>query len=189
MMVKMRLYFISIWTILDPIYYFFTRLHYLNGEGMEQPIFRIRLTRYKGLPLKLSDGTVVNRNDLMIKIHLHNVKLLKELHNIESETKKARLIYKKVLEGLPDLASHLKSHPRYNEMKGIIGISMLNKGCERLGFETFFINNKWYCLLKRIVFIPMYLLTVNRITTNSLYRPPKYLVMSKDVLIAKYNKQ
>jgi hypothetical protein len=185
MMVKVRFYFISIWTILDPLYYFFTRLTYIDGEN-HQTIFRIRLTRYKGIPLKLSDGTTVNKNDLMIKIHLHNVKLLKELSKIEGETKKARLIYKKVLEGLPHLAQYLSNHPRYDEIKGIIGISMLNKGCERLGFETFYIKNKWYCRLKQIVFIPMYLLTVNRITTNSLYRPPKYLVMLKEVLINRY---
>ncbi|MBD8068062.1 hypothetical protein F7888_03605 [Bacillus sp. PS06] len=185
----MRLYFFSIWTVLDPLYYFFTRLTYIHTDDDHQPIFRIRLTRYRGFPLELSDGTIIHKNDLMIKIHLHNVRLLKDIVKIDGETRKARVIYKKVLEGLPYLADYLSKHPREKEIKGIVGITTLNKGCERLGFETFSLRNKWYALMKRLVFIPMYLLSVNQLTKNTLNRPPKYLIMTKEALITRYTKE
>ncbi len=185
-MVRVRFCFLSIWTILDPIYYMFTRLKYIYCENNHRTIFRIRLTRYKGIPLTLADGTIIKKNDLLIKIHLHNVKLMNEMCKIKGETVKGRLIYNKVKEGLPGLAAYVQQHPQFDEIKGIIGITMLNKGCKRLGFETFSIKNKLYCLVKQIVFIPMYLLTSNQYTRNTLKRPPKYLFMTKGDLLSKY---
>lgn len=185
-MLKMRLYFLSIWSILDPIYYLFTRLTYLEDSNKNRNVFRIRLTRYRGADVVLSDGTYVKKNDLLIKIHLHNVRLMKEMHNLESETKKGRLIFTHVRSGLPSLAEYIQNHPDYNEIKGIVGITMLHKGCNRLGFETFPIKNRLYKLIKQIVFIPMYCLSVAQISSKSLKRPPKYLFMSKEILINQY---
>ncbi len=186
-MVKVKLYFLSIWTILDPIYYLFTRLTYIHDVDDSRTVFRVRLTRYKGRSIVLSDGTEINKNDLLIKIHLHNVKLLKEMYEIDGETAKGRLIYSKVKDGLPRLASYINRHDRYHEIKGIIGITMLNKGCQRLGFETYSIKNRYYCFLKQIVFVPMYILTSNRLSKSTVFRKPKYLVMSKDTLMKQYH--
>ncbi|MDF0725718.1 hypothetical protein PY093_03195 [Cytobacillus sp. S13-E01] len=182
----MRLYFLSIWSILDPIYYLFTRLTYLEDCDKERNVFRIRLTRYRGRDVLLSDGTYVKKNDLLIKIHLHNVRLMKEMHGLDSETKKGRLIFTHVRSGLPSLAEYVKEHPNSNEIKGVIGITMLHKGCNRLGFETFPIKNRIYKLIKQIVFIPMYCLSVSKISSKSLKRPPKYLFMSKKTLLGQY---
>lgn len=187
-MLKMRLYFLSIWSILDPIYYLFTRLIYLEDTNQQRNIFRVRLTRYKGKEVNLKDGTIIKKNDLLIKIHLHNVRLLKDMNSVESDTRRGRIIYKHVLNGMPSLADHIQSHSRSEEIKGIVGITMLHKGCSRLGFETFEIKNPLYRFIKQFVFIPMYCLSVSQINTQSLRRPPKYLFMSKEALLNLYKR-
>ena len=137
----------------DPIYYYFTAKTNLSSK--EGNIFRVRLTKYKGKNFVLSDGTKINKNDLLVKIHLHNSKLLKEFKNMKSELKKARMIYNYVRNSLPEMDYYIQNHPYSSKIKGIIGISTLYKGSEKLGFEVFdlpiqFINglNKLhYCRL------------------------------------------
>jgi hypothetical protein len=88
-------YLLSFWNILlDPLYYFFTRLEYLDHHS---GIFRVRLTKYKGREVLLSDGTVIKKNDKLVKIHLHNVKLLSELKGVPCSVRRGRIIFRKVL--------------------------------------------------------------------------------------------
>ncbi|MEH7236462.1 YkoP family protein [Bacillus sp. JJ1562] len=182
MLARMKLCVITIWTILDPIYYAFTRLTYVE----DNEILRVKVTKYKGRSCVLADGTEIKKNDLLIKIHLHNVILLRELLRLKSETSKARLVYKQVKQALPGVADYLHNHPKKNDIKGIIGITALNKGSRRLGFETIKISNKIYLWFKLIVFLPMYYMAVSNISTQSLRRHPMYLFMSKDTLFELY---
>ena len=75
----MKYCLIQVWSILDSFYLFCTRLKCLEQISGNTNVFRVRLTRYKGREVVLSDGTIVKKNDLLIKIHLHNVSLLKEM--------------------------------------------------------------------------------------------------------------
>jgi hypothetical protein len=186
-MVKMKQCFLAIWSVLDPIYYFCSRLEYVQDKSKNRDIFRVRLTKYKGRDIMLSDGTHITKNDLLIKIHLHNNRLVNELTRLNSEIKKGRLIYEQVNRGLPNLAIYLQRHEQFANIKGIIGITVLNKGSERLGFETFSIINPFYKWYKQMTIVPMYLISISRL--DSFRRPPKYLFMSKDKLIKLYGCQ
>ncbi|RAK22285.1 hypothetical protein B0I26_102277 [Anoxybacillus vitaminiphilus] len=186
-MVKMRQCFLTIWSALDPIYYFCSRLEYVEDQTKNRDIFRVRLTKYKGRNIVLSDGTEIIKNDLLLKIHLHNVRLIKELIRLDNEIKKGRHIYEQVKRGLPNLTEYLQRHEQFADIKGIIGITILNKGCERLGFETFSIMNPFYKWYKQTAFAPMYL--ISRFRLDSFRKPPKYLFMSKDKLLKLYGCQ
>ena len=104
----MRGYIISIWRLIDPFYYFCTRLTYLPSKEKKVMYLRIKLTKYKGRNIVLSDGTQINKNDTLVKIHLHNVRLLKELKNIKSEIKKAKMIYRYVQKSLPGIEIYIQ---------------------------------------------------------------------------------
>lgn len=181
-------YFISIWSLIDPIYFFFTRLTYLPSEDTEGNIFRIRLTKYKGRNIILSDGTQINRNDTLVKIHLHNVRLLKELKDIQSELKKAKIIYRYVQKSLPELEIYIRNHCHHKEIKGIIGITLLNKGCERLGFEIFDITHPIYRWFKCLAFLPIGLLSSQNASIRHIlkHQKPNYLFMSTNKLSNMY---
>ncbi|CAM3722324.1 YkoP family protein [Mesobacillus zeae] len=184
----MRYYLLSAWSIFDPLYYRFTRLTKLQDSGTARNIFRVRLTRYKGRDVILSDGTHITKNDLLVKVHLHNVRLLTDLYSIRSEVRKAKLIFYHVQRSLPGIEGYIRFHKRSNEIKGIIGITTLCTGSTRLGFEVFSISNLVYKWLKWATFLPITLLSANELPIKKLVKkpPPSYLFMSKDKLSKLY---
>jgi hypothetical protein len=184
----MRGYVLSFWSLVDPLYYFFTRLKSLPCEEIKGNIFRIRFTKYKGRNIVLSDGTEINKNDILIKIHLHNVRLLKELKDIKSEIKKAKIIYHYVQKSLPGIEIHIRNCSHSQEIKGIIGITLLNKGCERLGFEVFYISHPIYKWFKQSSFLPIGILSSKNASIRHIlnHQQPKYLLMSTNKLSNMY---
>lgn len=187
---NMRQYFLSVWNLLDPIYYQCTRLTYLHDSDTAKNIFRVRLTRYKGRNITLSDGTYIQKNDLLLKVHLHNVRLLTELHQVKSVIRKAKLIYQEVQKSLPGVEEYIRNHKHSNEIKGIIGITTLSKGSERLGFEVFTISHPVYKWLKWATCLPITILSTHDFTVKKIVKQssPCYLFMSKDKLSRIYKK-
>ncbi|WP_234402321.1 YkoP family protein [Oceanobacillus damuensis] len=176
---------VLLWNFIDPIYYHFTRLNYIQNDDGKKTIIRVRLTRYKGRKITLSDGTVINKNDILLKIHLHNVKLMREMDGKNSDIRRALIIYKSVRESLPYVARYIQSHGYTSEIKGLIGITTLHKGCRKLNFEVFSIYNPYYKMFKRIALLPIHLLS-----TENKWKEipsPMYLFMSKKRLFKEYN--
>lgn len=184
----MRINFIKnslfIWNIADPIYFQFTRLEHVKNKSGKRTIMRVRLTKYKGRKITLSDGTEINKNDLLLKVHLHNIKLLRQIQDYNSEVRRALMIYKSVQESLPAIVRHVKTKGYTDEIKGLIGITMLYKGCTKLGFETHPIQNPFYKLFKQVALLPIHLLASKKVT--KVIPEPMYLFMSKDGLLNKY---
>jgi hypothetical protein len=185
---NVRAYVLSLWLIFDPIYYALTRLTYLEEKESVIPCaFRVRVTKYKGRQIILSDGTIINKNDKLIKIHLHNVRLLKEMKDISNEYKRARYIYSRVRESMPQLATYILNHNDCDNIKGIIGITMLNKGTKRLGFEVYPIKNKLYRSIKKLTVLPIHILSCKHsLLKINQQKVPDYLMMSKDQLTKRY---
>ena len=184
----MRGYLITIWSLLDPLYFFFTNLTYLPCKESEGNIFRIRLTKYKGRNIVLSDGTQINKNDVLVKIHLHNVRLLKELRDIKSEIKRGKIIYRYVQKSLPKVENYIHNNEHFNEIKGIIGVTSLNKGCERLGFEMISISHPVYRWFKKFAFLPIEILSSHNFSIWYIlkHHTPNYLFMSTSKLANMY---
>ncbi len=188
---NIKLYVLTLWLIIDPIYFMFTRLVYIDGvKGSDRNIFRVRLTRYKGKESILSDGTVIQKNDLLIKIHLHNAQLMKSIRSMKSDVRKAMVIHQSVEKSLPQLADYVNNHSNATDIKGIIGITMLNRGSSKLGFDSIEISSPFYKYFKCIALLPIYWLSVNSLSSNNLKKHhPCYLFMSKDRLLQKYFQQ
>lgn len=183
-----RGYILSIWGLIDPIYYFFSRLTYPPLIDKKDNILRIRLTKYKGRNITLSDGTKINKNDILVKIHLHNVRLLKELKGIKSELKKAKLIFQYVRRSLPGVECFIQNSPHAGKIKGVLGITSRNKGSERLGFEIFDITNPLYKYFKICAFLPIGLISSHSSCFKDMvkHHQPRYLLMSTDKLRTLY---
>lgn len=177
----MKNFLLAFWHIIDPIYYFFTRLQYVQDARNKKTIFRVRLTRYKGAPVTLKDGTVIRKYDLLLKIHLHNERILSELHQIDSELKRAVFIYHQIKHALPSLAHYVQMHHKQDKIKGIIGITSLHRGAGRLGFDVIPVQNPLYRLFKKVTFVFIHLLSNH--TGENL---PSYLMLSKDALLDQY---
>lgn len=177
----MKSYFLRIWYVIDPIYYWCTRLRYVPADEDFDTVFRARLTRYKGKSVVLRDGTRINKNDLLVKIHLHNVRIMNELKQINSDVQRGVYAYRLIKRSLPGLAKYLITHHKQNEIKAVIGITTLYKGANRLGFDMIPIGNGYYRMMKKIFFLP-----INFLAYKPCYNQPVYLFMSKNKLIGKY---
>ncbi|MGV3489154.1 MAG: YkoP family protein [Tuberibacillus sp.] len=184
---KFRAYVLSLWSLWDPLYYGFSHLTVLDNDR-KNGVFRVKLVRYKGHSVTLMDGTHIQKNDLLVKIHLHNVRLLKDMYQIESEFRKGLFIYKKIKDSLPKLAQFVQNHERMDEIKGIVGISMLHQGSERLGFEIHSIFNRFYRLFKTTAQYPIHLLSSDHPFRTHKRARPEYLFMSKATLMNRYFK-
>ena len=162
MQIIMKQRLIQVWATLDSLYLFCTRLECLEKITGNSNAFRVRLTRYKGSEVILSDGTLIKKNDLLVKIHLHNVRILKEMQCIDGNFKKSLFLYNKVQASLPDLAFFIINHNNKDQIKGIIGITMIAKGYRRLGFESFSLTSHSYLWFKRIAHYPIHLLSSSK---------------------------
>ncbi|MCG7344179.1 hypothetical protein MHZ92_08545 [Sporosarcina sp. ACRSL] len=182
----MKQHIINVWSIADPFYLKCTRLQCLEQITGRYSIFRIRLTRYKGREVVLSDGTIIKKNDLLVKIHLHNVRIMKEMQKIDKATNKLYL-YKTVYNSMPALAFYVLQHHHREQIKGIIGITSIDKGYRRLGFESFSFSSRMYTWFKRISHYSIHLLSSSKASSKRNKTPmPRYLFMSKDTLCEKY---
>lgn len=186
MIVKGLLYYF--WGIIDIFYYHLSRLESLAKQHTnQQNVLRVRMTRYKGYNVTLSDGTEINYNDRLIKIHLHNIRILKETKSFKSELKKAKWIYQAVERSLPEVAQFIKEHEKCSEIKGIIGITNLTRRADKLGFETKTISNGIYRRFKWLLQLPIMYLSSSDCSIKSLVKQqPHYLFMSKETLFEKY---
>ncbi|WP_029270326.1 YkoP family protein [Virgibacillus alimentarius] len=178
----MKNYLLRMWKTIDPVYFTFTRLQYVPSIEKDNTVFRVRLTHYKGTTVVLRDGTAIETNDLLLKIHLHNVRILRDLQAINGDVKKAVYLYHTIKHALPMLSKYVMEHQSHHEIKGIIGITCLHRGASRLGFEIVPIKNSWYCIYKKLSFLPM-----NFLCSTMDHNVPVYLFMSKGQLQNKYN--
>lgn len=178
----MKSLILLLWKWADPIYYTFTRL-----RRTENSVFRVRLARYQGAPIVLSDGCEIKKGDLLVKIHFHNVRIFKDLRHVKNDLKKTRLLYREVEQSLPSLASYIQSHRKGKEIKGIVGITMINRGYRRLGFESGRITNRLYKTWKLMIQVPIYFAATPKPSLKHLKKQsPNYLFMSKEALFRTY---
>lgn len=86
---------------------------------------------------------------------------------------------------MPILAEYVKNHHRTDQIKGIIGITTLHKGVERLGFEAVEPANQFYRVFKKLTQIPILYLTTKQFSLRKI-PPSQYLFISKEKLFKSY---
>lgn len=106
------------------------------------------------------------------------------MQHCDNEVKRAFIIYKSVQESLPAVARYIQLKGGTQEIKGIIGITFLHKGANRLGFESHSIHSRCYKLFKQATLMPIYLLS--SVSFRKEIPTPMYLFMSKDKLFDRY---
>jgi hypothetical protein len=173
----------SLWQICDPFYYRCTRLQRLDTHP--QQVFRVRLLRYRGQTLTLYDGTRIEQGDLLVKLHLHNVRLFRMLGE-EHPFVRARKLQNLVAQSLPAVSQYILQHRRSLEIKGVIGFTQLNRGCRQLGFDVWPIASRGYRLLKWLGLIPIFLLFNSQPLHARHKFEPKILAMSRTTLFDRY---
>ncbi len=178
---------LSIWGLWDSIYQSCSRLEYIE-KGKN--IFRVVLLRYRGESLVTSTQKVIQSGDLILKIHIHNYLFANLCKGIKNDTRMILMLRRHIIESLPQLAAYLATHPQAEQIKGIVGTTMLYKGVEPLGFSIsdvpmtlFFRYKRWYLRLMLRIIHPN---GVKRLETFDRNLPLKRVYMSKEELFNRY---
>ena len=80
---------------------------------------------------------------------------------------------------MPHLADYINQHKRKDEIKGVVGITMLHKGAARLGFDVIKPSSGCYRLFKK-VHIPILYFTAKQLTLKTFLTPAIYLFPKKN---------
>lgn len=121
---------------------------------------------------------------MLLKIHLYNVKLLKETRRYDRDIHRAFISYKIVEASLSALAKYIESQGYTDRIKGLIGITTLSKGCRKLGFEVYPFGNRYYKWFKQFALLPIHLLSGDSLKKKM--PTPMYVMRSKEELLRKY---
>jgi len=112
-------------------------IHGLSGPEAEVgPIMRLRMTRYRGQPFTLADGTPIRRGDLIGEIHLNNERVA-ALHDGGRRSRRAGLAARRAFQAsLVALAERVGGTPRYGALNAFTAATIFYRAAERLGFEV-----------------------------------------------------
>ncbi|MHB8985659.1 MAG: polysaccharide deacetylase family protein [Eubacteriales bacterium] len=178
------------WGLLEP---FIRRVSGIKEvQEMGNSIFRLALRTYRGKDWQLPGEVMLVKGNRYLELHLNNERLASLLETNTSTERMALIALREVKSGLPPLAGLLRDDPRYRDIKAVLAITLLHRGCERLGFSTYEIKG----ILRP--FTSMY-----ESWLLGLYHPggfkqlkkyrggiePKYVVMTRQELLSRYRPQ
>ncbi|MDI4646732.1 polysaccharide deacetylase family protein [Cohnella hashimotonis] len=124
---------VAAWMLWEDVFGWLFRLRPI-GDGKS---FHYRIIRYGGPTLTLEDGGRIAKGDRVMELHFVNKMMLDIGMSSRSEMQIAIRVIQSVKKTLPAAAKELRTIPGGDNVKALYGISMINRGSEGLGFETF----------------------------------------------------
>ena len=99
------------------------------------PILRVRVTRYRGRPLTLGDGTPIRPGDCIADFHLDNGRMA-ALHEGGRRSRWAGLAFRRAFQAsLQALARQALAAPRYDAVWAFTTTTIFHEGTDLMGFE------------------------------------------------------
>ena len=132
---------LRVWLFLDIIVSWHLNLKPLRQDKLTT--INLRLQRYRGEPVKLDDGSVVNPKDLLVEIHLNNTWFLRKRTMMNSPGKIGWEFLSAFSEDLNYLAKQVSEGVFGSEIKAIHARTLLrqDQGSQRLGFTVMDLPN------------------------------------------------
>ncbi len=108
----------------------------LGPEAAVGSILRLRLTRYRGRPFTLADGTPIQRGDQIGELHLNNERVA-ALHDGGRRSQQVGFDAVRAFRAsLAALAERARENPRDQAARAFTATTIFYQGIERLGFEV-----------------------------------------------------
>lgn len=124
---------VALWLAWERVFRVLFRLKPV-GDGTS---FNYRIRKYSGSDVALRDGKKLRSGDYVMEMHFENKMLFEMGMNARSSVHTAIRLVREVERGLPDLARALEQAPNGERVTALYGVSMIHRGSEGLGFQTF----------------------------------------------------
>jgi len=177
-----------IWGLVDRVFRRFAGIK--DIEDGKSFIWRLALRRYHGTEWRMPDNSLLKNGDYYIELHFNNDRLWSLTGENPSIERTAIIALREVRNGLPIIARIIKDDKQYGKAKVLLGITLLHRGSERLGFTVYDLKRGffrtftgWYEKLLLALFHP------GGIKSLKSYRDklsPKYVVMTRQELMRRY---
>ncbi|ASS75123.1 hypothetical protein CIG75_09120 [Tumebacillus algifaecis] len=125
---------LTLWKWGDVLYRMIRRFDYEDRQGKN--IFRIRVRPYSGPAIHLPGGEAIQSGDWVGFLHFYNLRLQQILHGVTSDNRRGMIVLRETQRSLPELVEFVRKHPCGERIKALIGITLLNRGVEPLGFTV-----------------------------------------------------
>ena len=156
----------------------------ITDTNAEQSFFRIARRCYRGKNWLLSDGTLMEKGDLYMEIHINNEYLRQKIGENATIEHMTVTAMQEIHNAIPELAGIMMNDPAYHEAKMLLGITLLHRGGKRFGFTSYEIKPDW--LRRLIELYEGFILTLFYPSSNSSHRKkltPKYIVITRSQLL------
>ncbi|AOZ91848.1 polysaccharide deacetylase family protein [Paenibacillus crassostreae] len=132
---------VKAWLLWEVVFHFIFRLKTVTPVD---PFLHYRLRPYKGKPVTLDNGSILENGSSIIELHFDNQKLFHIGMNSRSEVHLAIQMIRSMEKELPALAYQLMDNPEFRNAKALYGVSMINRGPEKFGFSIRDLPNGWF---------------------------------------------
>ncbi|MFB5678703.1 polysaccharide deacetylase family protein [Paenibacillus terreus] len=177
------------WLLYERAFHALFRLEPVNPQ---EPMLHFRRRKYQGQPVDFADGSSLVKGDEVLELHFDNERLYQIGSTAKTPMHVAIQMIRSVEKQLPDLAAKVVDDPRLEGVKAIYGVSMINRGAEKLGFiirdlprGLFAATSTLYLRLLLSVIHPS---GQERLKHRSDLLVPKLIVMPASVLIGRFLK-
>lgn len=124
---------VAVWMGWEKLFHVAFRLQPI-GDG---ETYNYRIRKYTGPDVPMRDGKVLRSGDSVLELHFENKKLFEIGMTSRSSVHLAIRIIRDMEKGLPDIAKALEQARGGERVKALYGVSMIHRGSESLGFQTF----------------------------------------------------
>lgn len=125
---------IKLWLGWETVFHKVMKLKAVKVKEEEASMLHYRLITYKGAELMMQQDVLCN-GDLVAELHFDNKRLSEIAFTSKNPLVVAVKTIREVERALPKLASMLAAERRAKHIKAIQGITMINRGADKLGFS------------------------------------------------------
>ncbi|TVY00469.1 polysaccharide deacetylase family protein [Cohnella terricola] len=174
---------VSLWMLWEKLFHVLFKLRPVGDAHF----FNYRVRRYSGPPLDLRNDRTLRSGDHIMEIHFENQMLFEMGMKSKTSLQLAIRIIREIEKTLPDLARELAVVPKGDQVKALYGVSMIHRGSEGLGFETFELPKGLFARLTNVYL--RFLIRVIHPTGNQRVREhsdtlnPRMLIMERNTLL------
>jgi peptidoglycan-N-acetylglucosamine deacetylase len=153
--------------------------------------FYVRVRKYYGKTLHLSDGKRIEKGDKVVELHFNNEFLAQMVSTCSTPIQLAVQMVRLTEQFLPQLLAFILQHPEGGSIKGLYGISVIYRGSRQLGFTVQDVPNRLFARICQF-YLRLLLFIVHpqgrrRLQKNGNLLTPKIISISKDELIRRYS--
>lgn len=170
---------------------FFIKLFHIVPVDPDNTFLQVRVREYTdSKPLTLEDGEVFVKGDRIIELHLNNDTLFELGRTSRNSTHLAIQMIRRTRALLPQITRLIETDPAYRNVKGLYGITLINRGPEQLGFTVFDLPNGPFAYFTKIYLrLLMYVIHPEgkeRLKTKTELLVPKIIAISSKELENRY---